>query len=124
MERVDAPCHTTYKAYHHGGTRPASDVHLIVMHSTEGGTAKSIAEYFSTANAGGSAHLVVDDNTCYRCLPNNIVPWGAPGANTNGFHIEQCGYAAWTRAEWEAHDKTIERAAYKAALHCKVFHIP
>lgn len=124
MDRIDAPCRTPYKAFHHGGTRSLNDVRLIVMHSTEGGTAESIAHYFSQSNAGGSAHLVVDDNACYRCLPNNIVPWGAPGANTQGFHIEQCGYAAWTKDEWEKHDKTIERAAFKAAYHCKLFGIP
>ena len=44
--------------------------------------------------------------------------------NTNGFHIEQAGFASWTRAEWMAHDRTIIRAAYKAALRCRWYKIP
>lgn len=124
MEPITTNCHTDYKAVHSSGTRPVSAVKWIVMHSTEGGTAKSVAEYFTNPASGGSAHLVVDDNTCYRCLPNEAVAWGAPGANENGFHIEQCGYAAWTSAEWEHHLNELHRGAYKAALHCKLFHLP
>lgn len=125
MEKISATCHTLYKAYHHSGTRPNSAVKWIVMHSTEGGgSAKNVAQYFQSPASGGSAHLVVDDNSCYRCLDNHQVPWGAPGANENGFHIEQVGFAAWTCAEWEQHMHMLHRAAYKAALHCKVFRLP
>lgn len=124
MDAVNADCRGGYKAVHHGGSRAGSDITLIVLHSTEGGTAKSVAEYFTTAASGGSAHLVVDDDHCYRCLDNTQIPWGAPGANSQGFHIEQCGYAKWTAAEWKQHDKTLQRAAFKTAYHCHLFHIP
>lgn len=124
MSKVTATCKTTYKASKHSGTRPNSAVKWIVMHSTEGGTAASTARYFASAASEGSAHLVVDDKDCYRCLPNNAVPWAAPSANTQGFHIEQAGYAAWTTCEWEKHLPMLHRGAYKAALHCKVFKIP
>jgi hypothetical protein len=118
-------CHTDYHAFHHSGTRPNSKVKWIVMHSTEGGgSAKNVAKYFSSSKSGGSAHLVVDDNACYRCLANNEVPWGAPGANEGGFHIEQVGYASWSGAQWEQHTHMLHRAAYKAALHCKLFRLP
>jgi hypothetical protein len=66
------------------------------MHDTEGGTAESVARYFATDAATGSAHLVVDENACYRTLPNDVIPWAAPGANAAGFHIEQVGYAKWS----------------------------
>lgn len=125
FDPIATACHTPYKAYHESGTRPLSAIHLIVMHSTEGGgSAKDIAQYFQSPQSGGSAHLVVDDNACYRCLDNDQVPWGAPGANTDGFHIEQVGFAAWTTQQWEQHTNMLHRGAYKAAIHCKAFKIP
>lgn len=124
MSAIGANCKTTYKASRSSGTRPKGAVKWIVMHSTEGGTAASIARYFASKTAKGSAHLVVDDKDCYRCLSNDQVPWAAPSANTSGFHIEQCGYAAWTTEEWEKHLPMLHRAAYKAAVHCAYFKIP
>lgn len=122
---IHTPCNTTYEpAAHSSGTRPLSAVRLIVLHDTEGGSASSIAHYFQSPASGGSAHLVIDDAGCYRCLKNDQIPWGAPGANDDGFHIEQCGYAHWTREQWLSHGVMLERVAYKAAVHCKLFHIP
>jgi hypothetical protein len=121
---VKADCHTTYHATRTSGVRSVDVILWVVMHDTEGGTAESVARYFATPAPGGSAHLVVDDNACYRCLLNEDIPWGAPGANTKGFHIEQCGYAHWTADEWMTHEATIDRAAYKAAFHCHKFGIP
>jgi hypothetical protein len=123
-DTIKADCHTTYRAFHDSGPRDTAVIIWVVMHSTEGGTAESVARYFTSRLAGGSTQLVVDDDACYRCLPNDVIPWGAPGANTKGFHIEQCGYAHWTAAEWAAHDRTLDRAAYKAAFHCHKFGIP
>ena len=122
---ISAPCRKDYfGAYHDSGPRPDSDVTLIVLHSTEGGTASSVAHYFKEAASGGSAHLVVDDHGCQRCLADERIPWGAPGANTQGFHIEQCGYAAWTLHEWEQHISMLHRVAYKIARASTRFHIP
>ena len=73
---------------------------------------------------GGSTHLVVDDQECQRCLPNSAVSWGAAGANTQGFHIEQCGYAKWDIVLWKKHLRTLKRAAYKTAFHAALFKIP
>lgn len=113
-----------YPAFRSSGRRPLSAIKWVVLHSTEGGTASSIARYFKGSTAQGSAHLVVDDDGCQRCLPNGAVPWGAPGANFAGIHVEQCGYARWTREEWLEHRPTILRAAYKTAFHCHLFGIP
>jgi hypothetical protein len=113
-----------YPAYRRSGKRTLSAVTWIVLHSTEGGTSASVARYFQSSSARGSAHLVVDDYECQRCLPNSAVPWAAPGANYAGFHIEQCGFAQWSSEEWKAHRPTLERAAYKTALHCHGLGIP
>lgn len=125
MNKIGASCRTTYTAYHKSGSRPVKDIIWIVLHSTEGGTsAGNIARYFQSPKSGGSAHLVIDDNACYRCLRNTDIPWGAPGANEQGFHIEQVAYAAWTQKQWLAHEHMLERVAFKMAYHAHLFSIP
>jgi hypothetical protein len=95
-----------------------------VIHSTEGGTAASVAAYFARSSTRASTQLVIDDAGCYRCVPDLVIPWGAPGANRSGLHIEHCGYARWTRAEWLEHRATLERSAVKAARWCWLYRIP
>lgn len=127
MEPVAASCNTTYHAdTANSGKRALSAVKLLVLHSTETppNTAKAVARAFASKSAEGSAHLTVDDISCYRTLANDEIPWAAPSANTQGFHIEQCGYAAWTAAEWEKHLTMLHRTAYKLALHSIAFKIP
>ncbi len=117
-------CSSRFPAYHHSGARIQQSIRYIVLHSTEGPTAEGAASYFMSPDSGGSANLVVDDRSCYRSLGDFVVPWGAPPLNANGFHIEQAGYAAWSREDWLAHEETIVRAAYKAALRCRWYKIP
>ncbi len=126
---ITSVCDLTYlPAYRTSGTRKESEVKWIILHDEEAPTAESAARYFKSKNAGGSAHLCVDDKECFRCLPNTVIPWGASssfGANTHGFHIEQAGYARWTGGVWrQKHMRTLNRAAYKTALHCHKFGIP
>ena len=128
MRSLASPCSLTYfPAYHTSGTRPLDLVRWIVMHDEEAPTARSAAEYFKSPDSGGSAHLCVDDQKCFRCLANDVIPWGARScilANERGFHIEQAGYAAWSAVLWQKHWRTLNRAAYKTAVHCKVFGLP
>lgn len=121
---ISADCNFQYHAYHKSGTRPLTVIDLVVIHSSEGGTSRSVASYFKSPASGGSTQLAVDDYDCYRCLRDDEIPWGAPGANYNGFHIEQCGYAKWATSIWsKTHRRTLMRAAYKAAFHCKKYGI-
>ena len=117
-------CRSGYPAYHHEGERRQASIRYIVLHSTEGGTAQSVARYFMEPTSGGSSNIVVDDYQCYRCLADTIIPWGAPPLNTFGFHIEQCGYAAWSRKRWLLHTPMLRRSAYKAAQRIKWYGIP
>lgn len=123
-DKTNADCHVGPRAAHTSGRRDISQIHWIVLHDTEGGNARGVAQYFHSPSSGGSAHLVVDNEECWRCLDNEDIAWGAPGANTNGFHIEQCGFAAWTPEQWRANKATLLRAAYKTAFHCHKFKIP
>jgi hypothetical protein len=111
------------RAAHDSGWRQASSVRHVVIHSTEGGTAASVAAYFATT-APASTQLAIDDVDCYRCVPDLVIPWGAPGVNSSGLHIELAGYARWTRAEWLSHEPMLERSAAKAARWCWLYKIP
>ena len=123
-DSVSAPCSRRYTAVHHDGTRGTKPVLWIVLHSTEGATAASAASWFANPASSGSAHLVVDDETCFRTLRDDLMPWAAPGANVNGFHIEQAGFAHWTESQWMRHAATLERAAWKTASACRRFNVP
>ncbi len=116
------PC-KPWRAKHDSGPRRASQIKWVVLHSTEGGTAESVARFFATT-AQASTHLVVDDKECYRMVPDLVVPWGAPGVNTGGLHIEQCGFARWSTAEWMQHEHTLQRSAAKAARWAHMYGIP
>lgn len=122
---VSANCDTRFTAAYHGGIRaPADTVKWIVLHDEEASSAESAARYFTTKAAKGSAHLCVDDSECFRCLPNKVIAYGAPGANERGFHIEQAGFGKWSLTTWLLHRQTLRRAAYKTAYHCALFNIP
>ena len=121
---IEAPCSRRYTAVRQSGKRSLSQIGLIVIHCTESNSASSSAQWFENTRAQGSAHLVLDDVECFRTLDNEIVPWGAKGANTRGFHIEIAGWARWSRNDWMKHEQALRRAAYKAAFHAKKFDIP
>jgi hypothetical protein len=125
---IKSDCDRRYfPAYHTSGERLEREIKWVVLHDEESSSAASAAAYFKTHLSGGSAHLCLDDEGCYRCLPNTAIPWGAAssfGANTHGFHIEQAGYAKWSAVLWFSHKRTLERAAYKTAFHCHKFAIP
>ncbi len=126
VDPLSHDCRTNYPAYHHDGERFPSSIKYIVVHATESDSAKSSAEYFMQPGSGGSANLVVDWRACYRCLGDNVIPWGAPPLNVHGFHIEHAGYAKWSRAQWLSplNRRTLQRGAYKAAVRCKWYGIP
>lgn len=121
---IRANCSTAYRAAHTSGTRSLDDVSLIVLHDEEAGSAEAAARWFASPYSQGSAHLCVDETICYRTLNNEDIPWAAHGANENGFHIEQAGFARWSAVVWLSHLRTLQRAAYKTAFHCRVFAIP
>jgi N-acetylmuramoyl-L-alanine amidase len=122
---ISSDCSTRYHARHSSGERLLSAITFIVLHSTEGSTAQAAAQWFENPASSGSANICVDDTICYRTLDDNEIPWAAPGANYNGWHIEQAGFARWTSIVWSrTHRKTMQRAAYKAAQRCALYKIP
>lgn len=118
------PTRTGPRASHDSGVRDPSTIRLVVMHDTEGGTAQSVSSYFASRSSAASTHWVVDEKEAVRCLPDDVVPWGAPGANRDGIHIEQCGWARWSVKDWFVHQSTLKRSAWVAARTCHRYRIP
>ena len=122
LARLLRPCKRR-RAAHDSGPRRAVDVRHVVLHSTEGGTAASVAAFFA-GSAQASTQLVVDDRECYRCLPDLVIPWGAPGINRSGLHVEHCGFARWPAREWHEHEAMLDRSAAKVARWTWQYGIP
>jgi len=79
-------------------------VRLIVIHSMEapekGETAENVARFFALPTTKASAHLCIDNNSIVQCVKDNDIAAAAPGANTDGVHLELAGFARQTEAEW------------------------
>ena len=112
------------RAARDSGPRKASAIRHVVLHSTEGGTAKSVAEMFHADDAKASTHLVIDDSETYICVPELVIPWGAKGVNLSGLHIEHCGWARWKTEEWMTHRRMLDQSARRAALWSWSYNIP
>ena len=112
-----------YHAAHHSGNRSLSAIHFIVLHDMENtsfdNAAENVGAYFEMQASGGSTHFGVDDNSIQQYLDLEVIPWGAPYANTTGVHIEQMGKASWDEKEWLKHSGTLERTAWLVARLCK-----
>jgi hypothetical protein len=113
---LNRSCSNRYRARRWSGTRRLSAITLGLVHCTQGSTARGAAAWFANNASRGSAHVVADSIECYRTLPPSLVPWGAPGTNGRGWHLEIAGFAQWTRAQWLARRGLLDRAAYKLAL--------
>jgi hypothetical protein len=124
-DAISRNCRKDYHARHSSGTRPLDQIWWVVMHDTEGPSAQSAAVWFENPASQGSSNSVVDNRVCYATLDDDEIPWGAPGANYHGYHIEQAGYARWTNVIWsKTHRETVKRAAYRAAVRCQRYDLP
>jgi hypothetical protein len=115
--------HGPYISYN-GGSRPESRIRLVVIHDAEGSTAAGVAAYGASGQRNASWHATVDDKEVIVQLPDNIVAWAAPGANTDGLQLELCGYARWSKLTWYRHQSTLKRAAWHTARWCVEHNIP
>jgi len=130
---VTASCTQGPRAANDSGPRKASQIKWCVIHSAEASddsgadtTAEGVANFFANPATQASTQLAVDRDSCVRMLPDLIIPWGASGANTGGLHVEICGRAGWTRAQWMQKSRLpmLDRAAYKVAMWCYHYSIP
>lgn len=122
MAPISAPCRQK-RARNDSGPRTAASIRLVVIHSAEGISAAGVASFFA-GSAQASTQLAADSSECWRMLPDLVVPWAAPGANSDGLHIEICGFARWSEEEWLRHEQMLRRSAYKVAKWCWQYAIP
>lgn len=105
-------------------------VRVIVIHSMEAGekdlTAENVARFFANKSTRASAHLCIDNNSIVQCVKDNDIAAAAPGANTDGIHLELAGFAKQTREEWlDTYGVLLlDNAADAAAQYCLKYDIP
>lgn len=104
--------------------RPVARPQLVVVHSTEGGTAAGAATWFQNAAARGSAHVAIDDEQAIRCVDDLDTAYHAIGVNGIGLGLEIAGYARWSRSEWLDHKPRLLEAARVHAGWCRLYEIP
>ena len=126
-----AACKVGPRAANDSGSRTAKSIRLVVIHSAEAAdsfgadtSAEGVANYFARQSTKASTQLAVDRDSCVRMVPDLVIPWGARGANSDGLHIEICGYAKWSKEEWLERETMLRRAAWKAAKWCWQYGIP
>lgn len=107
-------------------------IRLVVMHTMEapekGETAESVARYFASLpdTLKASAHVCVDNNSVVQCVDDNDIAYGAPGANSDGLHVEMAGNFRQTAEQWadDYSQRMLEIAAGVVAQFCLQYEIP
>ena len=86
-------------------------IDLIILHCTDGSesfqSAENGAAYAARGNPDAtgklrpaSFHFIVDPNSIVQCVPEASTAYGAAKANARGIHVEFCGLAKQTAAQW------------------------
>jgi N-acetyl-anhydromuramyl-L-alanine amidase AmpD len=107
-----------------------SAVNTLVVHVTAGREAdrqsRNTAAWFADPRAGGSTHYAVDPVLITQCVLEEDTCFGAGGVNDRGIHVELCGSADQTPAEWadEASTAELQLAARLFAELCFRYDIP
>lgn len=105
-------------------------IRLIVIHAMESPetskTAENVARFFQQPERPVSAHLCIDNDSIVQCVLDNDVAFAAPGANSDGVHLELAGFSKQTREQWldDFGRLLIEQAAEAAAQYSLKFDIP
>lgn len=117
-KRHRAPVVVGPRCVYHGPDRYPDSIRLVVVHDAEGSTARGVAAYGASAAATASWHFAVDGKEAVRCLPDDVIAWAAPGANSDGLQLEICGFARWSRGTWFIHQASLKRSAWVTARWC------
>ena len=109
-------------------SRGGATVRLIVLHTAEGSrTAASLGAYFADPNTQASSHVGIDDQAGVigeYVLAEQWKSWTQADYNPVCVSAELCGFAAWTAAEWQAHDAMVTNAGLWVGEEAARFGIP
>jgi len=108
----------------YGGQRPTSAINRIVLHTTEGDTARGTIRWFQKCrgSAPSSAHYVLDKNGAItQMIPDDYVAYHVRNANRDSIGIEHVGRAH--RADtWNP--RNMASSVRLAAWLSKAYNIP
>jgi peptidoglycan hydrolase-like protein with peptidoglycan-binding domain len=117
-------------------------VNLIPLHVMEArqgsNTAEAVGAWFAKPQSKSpgppppgfapkaSAHAGVDEDSVVQYVLPGDVAWGAPGGNSNGYHVEHAGYSAETDSDWAspANESMLRLSARHVAKACNFFGLP
>lgn len=106
----------------------ADQPRVIYLHTFEGRDldAGAMATYQLSPAAGGSYALVIDvDGQTARENDDDYISWSAGWtANRNGHHICVAGQAAFTREEWLARTKQMDKLVEVITAYCRAYGYP
>lgn len=105
-------------------------IYRVVLHSTVSpcvpGGARSIAGYFRSQAAGGSAHYVVDPHEVVQVVYDGVIAWHAP-PNQHSIGIEMCDMPTTANADrWKDanHKAMLDKTAELTARLCLTYGVP
>jgi hypothetical protein len=111
-----------YDALRNSGPRDLGLIRHIVLHDIEStnktGAAEGTGVWFEDRRVKASTNYGVDNNSIQAYFDRVLgtIPWGAPGANVDGVHIEMMGVARWDEEQWFKNAKpTMDRTAWLIA---------
>lgn len=118
--------HIQAKGYTQGRNFVESkEVDWLVIHTAEGATDEvALGAYFASTTKGSSNAGIGQDAGYASYVNYSDTSWCAPPLNQEGEHLEICGFAKWTRADWLAQPKMLEAVAHWIAWRCTVRRIP
>ena len=103
----------------------AKEVDWLVIHTAEGAKDEiDLGHYFAGTTAGSSNAGIGQDAGYATYVNYGDTSWCAPPLNQEGEHLEICGFAKWTRAEWISRKALLEAVAHWIAWRCTVRRIP
>lgn len=106
-----------------GGKRAKRSIKWVVIHDTEGSSAEGAAAYLKD-RPDGSAHVVLGENDAWVLASPSTITCGTGGFNSPTYHIEQPGFAHYSRAQWLRNFRQLRRVAYWTAAMCYRLDLP
>ena len=118
--------HIQAKGYTKGRAfREAKQVDWLVLHTAEGAISEVNLGGFFSRNSAGSSQAGIGQRGGYASYVNYAdTCWAGPPLNQEADHLEICGFAKWTRAEWLRQKPMLETVAEWIAWRCAVRSIP